>query len=288
MKYESLNNLYQKLFHNLKREKVSLKKDSIILTLTRSGSNIQSKISKILEESSVKSHFFKRDELKYFLDENHVRVSRNDLNDYVLTAKGLWFIETENKKISKKILVDFIESEILTKKINTKLKDKEKIILFALISLRCFDINNVMNLNDKYRLDEWLSIFSDCRDFLHSKKILKNKVVFKNVGLEHAVAAEMRRVNDLPKKTHLIYNFTGKKEYYLDISKNTDKVSQLMFLFGLVLDGNNDPTLLDEIKTFCNNLAYDKTKFVSDLTKLTKEYDDLIHSSIRSLILLHD
>ena len=283
--YESLRNLYQIFFNNLKREKVKIKKESVLLTITASSTKIQSKISNILEESCFASHLFKRDEIKILLDKNLVRPSVHDLKSYVLTSKGIWFLEFEKELINEDKFIDFVETEILAEKIVRKLTDIEKTILFSLISIRCFDINSCMDINDSYREDQWLAIFTQCRNFLYSKKLLKKKCKFKQIGHEHPVSAEMRRANKLQKKTHYIYDFTGKKQYYLNISKDNKRESELSFLFDLILDGNNDPDLLNEIVIFCNDLAYNNTKYVTEISNLTKHYDDLIRSTIRSIII---
>lgn len=283
--YNSLRNLYHRFFDNLKRDKVILKKKSVLLTIIASSSNIQSKISKILEESCFESHLFKINEIKILLDKKLVRPSVYDLKSYVLTSKGIWFIEVEKELISTDKFIDFVETEILTEKRVRKLKDIEKTILFSLISIRCFDINSCMDINDSYHGDQWLLIFTECRDFLYSKKLLKEKLKFKKIGHEHPVSAEMRRANELQKKTHYIYDFTGKKQYHLKISKGNKGKSELSYLFNLILNGNSDPKLLNDIIIFCNDLAYNKKKYVTDLSNLTKQYDDLIKSSIRSIII---
>jgi hypothetical protein len=283
--YDSLRNLYQIFFDNLKREKVTIKKKSVLLTITASSSNIQTKILKTLEESCFESHLFKIKEIKFLLDEKLVRSSVYDLKSYVLTSKGIWFVEVEKDLISLDKFIDFVEAEILTEKIVRKLTDIEKTILFSLISIRCFDINSCMDINESYRADQWLLIFTKCRDFLYSNKLLKDKLKFKKIGHEHPASAEMRRINKLQIKTHFIYDFTGKKQYYLKISKGNKSKTELRFLFDLILSGNNEPDLLNEITKFCNDLAYNNTKYVTEISNLTRHYDDLIRSTIRSIII---
>ena len=284
--YDSIRNLYRKFFDNLIRQRVKIKKKSVILTITSSGSNIQSKISKILEESAFESYLFKRDELRRLLDEKLVRTSVYDFKSYVLTSKAIWFLESERELVSEEKFIDFIESEILiNKNAEKKLNDKEKVILFSLLSIRCFDVNSGMDINDSYREDRWLDIFDECRNFLYAKNLIKNIGGFKGKGHEHPVSYVMRRVNKLQNKTRYIYAFTGKKQYYLKTSKTIEKSKEeLKYLFDLILNGNRDPYLLKEIVIFCNDLAYNKTKYVKDLSFLTKQYDDLIQSSFRLIM----
>lgn len=284
---ESLINLYSKFVDNLQRQRVKLRKNSVFLTITAVSPNIQSKISGILEQSSFLSHLFPMDELRRLVDGGLVRHSAIDVKSFVITAKGIWFIEKEKEVITKQRFVDFVESEILVdKEIGRKLSDREKTILFSLLCLRCFSADSCMDINDRDHEDQWLEVFNDCQSFLYSNGLIKAIGVFKGKGLEHPVSAEMRRANKLQKKTRFIYQYSGRRQYFLKISKEEERaLVELVSLHYLILDAEIDPDLLHGIESFCNDLAYERTKYVKDLTFLSRQYDRLLQKTITSIML---
>ncbi|SRR5579884_314450 len=284
-----LQQFYKKLSDNVKRSEKKLEYNSVLLTLYKITSN---KASKLLNDSGVKSYTFPISEIKKLEDDKSIRMSDNDISEYVLTAYGIWKIENARNLVNTTTLLDFIQNSknFSSSARNRELSDKDKIILLSMVGIRTFSIQSPMDLSKSSIRDYWLEIFRDSHKFLIQNNFSKKNVFpFEKHGNEHPVSYAMRRANDLPKRTYHIFCFSekSKNQYYLYLDEDK-KISRLKLkkLLGLIIRGIDKFEQIHKIQDFCLNLAYEKSKYViEDFSFIKAEYDEIINETLRELYL---
>lgn len=286
--YEILVKYYRKLLNSVLSKEKKLKNKSVLLTLIVTTSN---KVSKYLNDSSIRANVFPIDNLKWLEEKRFIRISddKDKLNEYILTAHGIFEVEKQTYNLSINTHLDFIQDKYLTfTSARSPLKEVEKIILLSMIGARVFSKDITMNLKSEIVQDNWLEIFKCTIEFLDKFQLLKKKELsFKRQGNEHPVSYAMRRANELKKKTQHIYGDTGNKEYFLDIVHNKEiSEPKLKRLFLLVFKKIENLEMTNEIYEFCNKIAYEHSKYVrDDFDFIESKYDEKIKSVLKDIYL---
>lgn len=283
-----LEKFYKKLEGNIIRSEKKLENNSLLLTLIRTTSN---KTSRLINDSSIKSGALNRRQLNYLTQKEYIREAdeKNKLNEFILTAHGIWEIEKSLKHHDINMIIDYIQEKYFTfSALNKPLKDTERVILLSMIGARTFSMDSTMDLNNHSVRDHWLSIFNKSQEFLRNfGKTKKKDSLFEKKGNEHPVEYAMRRANDLPIKTQQIFCFKGNKQYYLDIVVDGGfSELRLKYLFKQIFESIESMTMIDEIKEFCESLAYDDSKYVkNDFMFVDYRIDEQIKKAITELYL---
>jgi len=290
---EILEKLYFKLVNILRREnnysefKPILK---ILLGFT------QTKILKIIDESSINIGVFKRGStLNNLIENKYLKMldDKNKLDECIISAKGIWIIDKKRNQLADENLLDFIDEKYFSSNNSGKeLSDKNIVILFVMIGLRFFSNDVPMDLSDLEKLSKWTPIFFETKEFCLQNKIIKRDIVFDQKGVEHPITYLLRRAQDLPEMTDYIFNF-GKiknKQYYLEIADSGEDIREkatlkIRHLFVKIFH-NCDKTenLIKKVHLYLNNVAHEKgIYFIDNFKYITFEWDDILNDALITL-----
>lgn len=287
-----LKRFYDKLYENLLFEN-KLKKESILISFLELKSNSR---YTFLESAAISEEKIPEIILLDLKRNNLVRPS-DEVNKYTITGKGVWKVEKNRKRVTEDIIVDYLDKKKFDfYSSNKKLSDKEKIILFSMISARTFSEESPIDLKkDEYTLNAWKRIIYESYSKLNELKLVKKlseEQLYGKKGNEHKVSNLIRHTDSLPKKTKATFKAKGKQKYFLDIFfKNSLSKEKLTHIVNIIfnLDKNNSTELVEEINDFCLKIAYEEAPYIYDLENhlfSSPEYDDIVKDAIREAILL--
>ncbi|RDU38920.1 hypothetical protein DRW41_05025 [Neobacillus piezotolerans] len=284
-----LRKFYDKLMQSFLYEK-KLKNNSILISMMEVKSNIR---YRILMDASISIYELPKTILDTLL--NRGLIAESDEPDrFFITAKGVWAIEKSNEDT----LVKFINNKFFNvSQNNKKISDKEKIILFSMISARTFSPDSSIDLKkDHYTLDAWIRIIDST-----SKKLLEMGVIkeitlsnlYGKSGNEHKVSHLIRHTDALPKKTKGLFMAAGNQKYYLNVTSNDRYLhkEKISYILSLIFDDENlkKYETIIEVESFCKELAYQEAPFLFNIGEdnfTSHEYDDIITEAINESILL--
>jgi len=283
-----IEKFYKKLHDNVLRSEKRFKNDSVLLTLIKITSN---KTSKLLNDSSVKATIFPLDDLRMLDKDGYIRVSddKNKLNEYILTAQGIFRVENFRKDLDINSILEFFQKKYFSfSDVGKSLTETEKIILLSMIGARVFSIDSLMHLKTDIVQNYWLDIFKESYEFLFKHNVIKKSdLKFEKQGNEHPISYAMRRANHLPRKTQHVFIFLSNKKYYLDLADN-DELSEfkLKRIFELIFRKIDEISLIENILAFCNDIAYQKGKYVKkDFLFIESRYDGVIKDILKQIYL---
>ena len=141
------------------------KNPSIIIILLKMTRNNRVRI--LNEASTVPST--SKDVLEYLRKQNYIRPTMA-FSKYTLTAQGIWEIENALKYVSLEKLLEYIDSGM--ESVVKKLSDKEKVILFTLLSLRAFSQSTPLTRITDIQKEKSAEIMIKCADFLHNMGVI--------------------------------------------------------------------------------------------------------------------
>ena len=244
------------------------------------------RISKLLSDSALSEKAFYNADLKELIKEGYI-CELDDIekkHDFVITAKGIWIIETQLKKVDLTRLIDFFQDYKFSSGEGEKqLTYIEKIILTSMIAMRNFSPDAAMNLNDKNKSDFWIEIFDEIANYLNSKGCIeKLDWIPSRAGNEHPINNVMRRAQSLPQKTKHIYEPAGNNKYYLDIGPtDEDPKIKLKYLFSIVFSKVESKADIRNIYSFLCKSAYDEGKNVRESFEfINPEWDSIIEDAL--------
>ena len=286
-----LKRFYDKLYDNLLFEN-KLKKDSILLSFFDIKSNVR---YRALELSAISTENIPEIILSNLIKDNLIRQS-DEINKYTITAKGVWGIEKNNKKITEDSIVDQLDEKFFDVYLEKKtLSDKEKVILFSMISARAFSEEAPIDLKkDEYALDAWKRILDNSYNKLHEMKLItkmNEEELYGKKGNEHNVSNLLRHTDSLPKKTKGLYKVKVPQKYYLDIySNNSLSKEKLEYLINIIFitKKNIQVEAVDEMNDFCLKIAYEEAHNIYDFknhTFISPDYDDIVKDSLKEALL---
>lgn len=214
----ALRRFYDRLRDNIKLErgKSGLIEDSVLITLLKTQSATR---YRLISKSKLASIDVSPEGLSALLGKGIVQ-STGDFDSYIITAKGVWKFECELGILNEDKMFSYLTDNYFTtgnllSKNKTDLKDKERVILLAMIAARAFSENSSVNLKmgDVAR-DKWKDILCSSFDLLKEMGFAPNKKKTSfgdSKGSEHFAVSLFRHNNKMVQKLGL----------FIDIQENT-------------------------------------------------------------------
>jgi len=267
---EYLKRFYNLLRDNLRREK-SLKGSSILTPFfeTRSASRY-----KILSNSTISSATISTEALLSLLSKNYIQ-KIGSIDTYAITAKGVWHYELFLGTMNEDNFFSYINDKYFTRNtpmdnVKNDLDDREKVILFAMISARTFSEKSYADLKTKEIVkDKWQELLDKSYDLLAALGFVTKLVkldFFTKTGNEHIASSIFRHNNHMVQKTSGIYAYTGKYEYFLNIHQTSSfSKDKLSYLFWKVFKGDVSSEAIDKIVEFCNKVSSMDSIYLFDM-----------------------
>lgn len=245
-------------------------------------------VKKALAESSLSASLFETpaSELDALVKKDLIRET-NERGRYAITALGIMQIEEHKGIITKTGLLQCIDAAYLNSFDSLKsITDRDKIILFSMMSIRAFSIDSAVSLGKSPEIDShWNSFFGACATFLHNcGSIAEIPKILQDPIYESATSELLRRAQDLPSKSRGLYCFSRSHDYYLDIVKNGEpNVDGVSYLMRKVFDQRTYAMHFSEIKKFMSDaiseyghMLFSSSDVVKRANDFQKHLDELI------------
>jgi len=259
-----LNRFYKLLYDNIKKDK-KLKNNSIILSFLKTH---KSSIFRLLEKSVISSNLIPSEILISLLKKGLIQ-NYDHFNTYIISVKGVWEIEKENDNINLELLISFLNKEYFKYNVDEDLNDKEKLILFTMISARTFsEVSSIDLKKDVFIRDKWKEVMEKAYEFLfnHSYINIKNEKIFNTTGNVHIVSSIFRHNNKMVQKTKGIYSFNRKQEYYLNLfNNNRFNEEALVYLFWKLFKSKLSNKEVNFITKYCNEISLKNSIYLFDM-----------------------
>ena len=270
---ESLEMMYKGLKDVLENEK-KLVSESVMLSFLNIKSNTR---LLYLSRSAVSDSVLFGDE-EPLLSQGLIQ----KIDDkYCITAKGIWQFESQ-KLVEEGKFVEFMQEKFFNCPVaeDTRLTEKEKVILLAMIFARTFSKDSAVDLklSDRY-LNTWKTVLLKAFALLEELGCiskLTEKTLFGGESNVHPVYGTIRHTDYLPKKTSLIFTALGNQDYYLNlVSDGEINKKQLRKLFLMIFERQTPikMTEADRIATLCTNIASEDAYLCFDHNNPYISYD---------------
>ena len=262
-----LGKFYALLHDNLRREG-NLRESSILLCFLKTQSASR---YRLLRKSTLDSISIPTPVLTSLLTKGLIQCIEN-IDTYAITAKGVWYIEHASDLVDEESLLEYINDKYFIAKANSDLTEKEKVILFTMISARTFSEISSVDLKwvDSIK-DKWKELLEKTYDKLHSMDLIIKLVKEDFLGQKgnvHVVSNIFRHNNQMVQKTMGIYSYNRKQEYYLDLYKDpTFSQEKLSYLFWKIFRGDISTESVDNIVDFCNDISSKESIYLFDMGK---------------------
>lgn len=288
---ELLKELHKKLKDTFIRDYKNNVTESIYFALL----NLKSKTKRmrILQKAAVPALNLNSNHLEQLINQKYVEYIDKKRN-ICLTSFGIWYVEKILDIIDTKELIGFINDKWFNcfADFNRPLSDKEKVILFTLLSVRAFSKNSAVELNNENCHDGWAKALNLSFDFLHKNQIISDENLLSSMTKEskslQPIIHFFRYSEYLPKQTNGIFIARGNNSYYLNLCKPEKlDVQSLIFLFEIIFQDNMDFVLMDKINEHCQKTSYDISVKIFKLDThifSTPDYDNLIKQALRKII----
>jgi len=285
-----LNVLYERLKRSINEINKKIIDGSVLITMTKLNSN---DAFKVMANSSQRFSRVYEEDLSPLKEKGYIKLSEisSISNTYVITALGVYYVEYEKSILDLNKILKFMQEDSLDFPIaNKPLNNKEQAILFALIALRTFDEEAMMDLNTEETSAKWEEIINEqLNPFLDKNNIINSRGIFsQKAGHENPVSYIIRRLNDLPKKTRNIFISTNNNQYYLkiDVEDKDEAENQLVYLLGKIFV--NIPTIeeAEEIKRFLFEIAQSQSIYVLNNFKfINYDWNKVVNGAIDRIFL---
>ena len=225
------------------------------------------------------------------VEKNYV-VDTGDGDRYVITFKGIWFVESMEFISNENDLINWIQNKYfdpLFKK-DAEVGDRDKCMAFALISMRAFSEGSCMDLmNDSGIRTIWWDILKQSSSYLHSIGITKTKIddsTFKDKdtnkvkGSDDPVVNVARHSFNLNRPSAGRYQ-TGKLTYWFDISEQQGQPSEQVLariirqIFGKI-DSKIALNMSEHSNAICMDYGWKIEQHYRDVRFFDVEYDQFI------------
>jgi len=284
---EYLEKFYSELKSTIEYSRKKLKNNSVLLTLLEVKSNSR---YRFINDAALNKYGIGTEIILHLEEKNFIKPIK-EVDKYVITVKGIWEYENSIMVLNKELLIDYISSKYFDfYENNVELSNKEKIILFSMISARTFSEKSPIDLRkDDITNDKWREILEKSYEILYSLKVIKKypiNILREKEGNEHPVSNFIRHSDALPKKTKGIFIASGKQKYYLDLYNNSRiDEEKLSYLIWLIVNSNKELLFSDALKLdkYCEYIAYKYNISVFDIEDhlfSKPEYDKIIKDCI--------
>lgn len=283
-----LYKFYDTLYDNFLMFEKKVKNKSILISFLKITKNSR---NKLISKSSLSSSKIPNNVLNLLLSEKLVQ-SNNDINKFVISAKGVWVVEKEKGIIDEELFLNYINEEYFFEKIKP-LNSKEKIILFSMIAARTFSEKSSIDLKKNSSIaDSWKDIIDLSAEKLSSIGVVSRKDIedlYGSAGNEHLVSKLFRHNNYLASKIKQLYKSPGDQKYYLDIYDDFQlSKDKLSYLLWEVFAGNLSDQEKEEVVHFLNDISSKKSIFVFELSEhifSMPKYDVIIEDCLMDSII---
>lgn len=275
-----LLSFYTVLYNNVKRSTISIKENSIFITLIGASQN---KVLKLLSDSALSEDLIGKEKIDQLITLNLIK--KDEFSDnFSITARGVWQVEKNKNIMSESQLIDYYQQTQFQRKKGSKidLKYREKVLLFSMIAARSFSLQSAVNLDPRNNFnDEWQEIFDSANQFLFDLNVInetEKKSLYLRCANDQPIVTIFRRLTDFPKKTNFVYRFDKNLNYWLDMPESEIEFKQVMAsLFSLVFSEKLSYQNLDKILEFCRTIAQKKSVLIfGDISKhkfIDSKYD---------------
>ena len=284
----ALLGMYDNLRSSFTSQKQRLVHKSILLGLVAMGS--KNKRMRVLLDAAVRSAALGS------LSSELMRrglVEQASLDGRIaLSARGIWEAEQIRGILDLEVLLEYVDEKWFRcfVDIQDPVTDKERLLLFVLLSARAFSADTGVNLQSKVVFRAWTD------SVVAAARFLIDHGVTGDAGAEAELLAGGARAGlqpllgfwrysaDLPKKTEGI--FVAKSlNYFLNLDA-TGKIEEatLAWLFALVLGDRVDFELADVVYRHCRERAYElaaKVRPAGSAGFATFEVDQTMEAALR-------
>lgn len=230
-------------------EIIALKKEpSLLISLTTRSSNTikRSLINSALDIGSSQSSVMNALKDKDFIKE----ISPGK---YILTARGIIYIEFELCPLGIEHYINWIDNEYLQVD-NEPISDKNRVILLALFSARCFTEETCATYSDNTKENAFLDMLKDSYEFLSSLQLVKTDCL--NIGNSKSkskISVYLNQIDKLPSSTGMKFIAKDKK-YYIDVLvENEIDRQSITFITKIIMGNNNSYDQINKLEQFCDN-----------------------------------
>lgn len=228
-------------------EKIALKKEpSLLISLTtRSSNTIKRAILSSAEDigtsqSSVMNALKEKEFVKEITP-----------GKYALTARGIIYVEFELCPLGVDHYIKWIDEEYLQID-NEPISDKNRVILLALFSTRCFTEETCATYSDNTKENAFINMLQDSYNFLSSMQLVKADCLdIGNSKSKSRISIYLSQIDKLPSSTGM--KFVAKdKKYYVDVlSENGIDRQSITFITKIIMGNKNSYDQIDKLEQFC-------------------------------------
>jgi hypothetical protein len=214
-----------------------------------------------------------------------------------LSSRGIWEAEQAKGVLDSDALLAYIDEKWFRcfDDIQAAVTDKEKLLLFVLLSARAFSSSTGVSLQNTKAFEAWTDTVVSASRFLIASGLTGDtgaEAVLRADGVRASLQPLVKffRYSEyLPKKTEGI--FVAKNlNYFLDLeSDGRVERSKLSYLFGLVLADKVDLGMADRVHEYCRERAYElaaKVRPAGSPSFASSQLDQLVEAALRSLALM--
>ena len=215
-------------------------------------------------------------------------VQLKEPNVYVLTAKGAWAVETEFLGYSIDNLLEKIDKDRFgNNDKNEKISDKNKVILFSLMSLRAFSEETVASYRDDTTEEIFWSALSKSAAFLLENKIINTKFtdMYNDSGSKGKFGSLFGEIDKLTPSTRGIFVPKSSK-YHLDVTEENGDLNKdkICFIFEKIFE-EIPLSLIDSLNDFCFDISRKYGTLLSDPDSnyCSSNWDNIIKRCVESV-----
>jgi hypothetical protein len=203
----------------------------------------------------------------------------------VITAKGVWEIESSLERIDIDKLLAAIDDYKFDIKWGGALSGKEKVVLFSLIAMRAFSEKTPLNRDNGDKAKENIyCILKNSTEFL-GNNVKSFRYNLPQKTRESTVDAVFARLQSLPENTRGIYKLSDNKSWldiYLPETNDIDE-EKLSYILWKVFGDNLDFDQQNKIDSFCNRILYEyKNSIYNSDERQNFVFSDITYQNIIS------
>ena len=190
---------------------------------------------------------------------------------YIISASGILYVEFELFPLGIEHYVKWID-DVYLQLDNEPISDKNRVILLALFSVRCFSKETSATYSDNLREKAFIDLLYDCYEFLSSKQLVKPDCLdSSNSKSKSKISSILNQIDRLPSSTGMKF-IASDKRYHIDVLCNGEIDRQSITYITRIILGDRYPfQQIDEFEHFCN-AQYMKYGYI--FTNSEQSFDD--------------
>lgn len=170
---------------------------------------------------------------------------------YILSARGILYVEFELSPLGIEYYIDWIDKEYLQLG-DEPITDRNRVILLALFAARCFSEKTCATYSDARKEDAFLEMLNESYEFLLSIDLVKKNCMDSGDSKSKSrTSSILNQIDRLPSSTGM--KFVAKnKEYYIDVLANggIDRQS-VTFIAKIIMGDKTAFNYIEELEDFC-------------------------------------